>query len=112
MLTAKVSVCVFQWAFGVLIWELLTLAQQPYADVDPFEMATYLKEGFRIAQPINCPDELWVLLFAAMYSQCQSWLYVATEEKTCFSLWQQVKREIKMCCYFMEAWFTLQRIAT
>ena len=57
-----------QWAFGVLIWELLTLAQQPYADVDPFEMATYLKEGFRIAQPINCPDELLVFEAAVSHS--------------------------------------------
>ena len=36
------------------------LGQQPYADIDPFEMATYLKEGYRIAQPFNCPDELLV----------------------------------------------------
>lgn len=27
-------------------------------DIDPFEMAAYLKDGYRIAQPINCPDEL------------------------------------------------------
>ena len=40
------------------MWELLTLGQQPYAEIDPFEMTDYLKEGFRIAQPINCPDEL------------------------------------------------------
>ena len=47
-----------QWAFGVTLWELMTLGQQPYADIDPFEMAAYLKEGYRISQPINCPDEL------------------------------------------------------
>lgn len=48
----------FQWAFGVTLWELMTLGQQPYTDIDPFEMAAYLQEGYRIAQPINCPDEL------------------------------------------------------
>ena len=47
-----------QWAYGVTMWELMTLGQQPYADIDPFEMAAYLQEGFRISQPINCPDEL------------------------------------------------------
>nr|KAG5690103.1 hypothetical protein BaRGS_010694 [Batillaria attramentaria] len=46
------------WAFGVTLWEMMTLGQQPYADIDPFEMATYLQEGYRIAQPHNCPDEL------------------------------------------------------
>ena len=48
----------FQWSFGVLLWELTTLAQQPYVEVDPFEMAAYLRDGYRLAQPVNCPDEL------------------------------------------------------
>lgn len=47
-----------QWAFGVTLWELMTLGQTPYVDIDPFEMSAYLKDGYRIAQPINCPDEL------------------------------------------------------
>lgn len=46
------------WAFGVLIWEMCTLAKLPYAEVDPFEMEHYLKDGYRLAQPFNCPDEL------------------------------------------------------
>ncbi|ESO98934.1 hypothetical protein LOTGIDRAFT_213735 [Lottia gigantea] len=50
------------WAFGVTMWELMTMGQQPYADVDPFEMASYLREGYRIAQPINCPDELFSVM--------------------------------------------------
>ncbi|XP_017465150.1 PREDICTED: tyrosine-protein kinase Dnt [Rhagoletis zephyria] len=46
------------WAFGVLMWELCTYAKQPYSEVDPFEMEHYLKDGYRLAQPFNCPDEL------------------------------------------------------
>lgn len=54
-----ITLCVFsQWAFGVTLWELMTLGQTPYVDIDPFEMSAYLKDGYRIAQPINCPDEL------------------------------------------------------
>ncbi|KAG9341581.1 hypothetical protein JZ751_019094 [Albula glossodonta] len=34
----------------------------PYVDIDPFEMAAYLKDGYRIAQPINCPDELFAVM--------------------------------------------------
>ena len=48
----------FQWSFGVTLWELITLGHQPYADIDPFEMSAYLREGYRISQPLNCPDEL------------------------------------------------------
>jgi len=47
-----------QWSFGVTVWELFTLAQQPYADVDPFEMAAYLEDGYRLAQPHNWPSDL------------------------------------------------------
>uniref|UniRef100_A0A9J8CMD4 Receptor like tyrosine kinase n=1 Tax=Cyprinus carpio carpio TaxID=630221 RepID=A0A9J8CMD4_CYPCA len=50
------------WAFGVSLWELMTLGQTPYVDIDPFEMAAYLKDGYRIAQPINCPDELFAVM--------------------------------------------------
>ncbi|XP_021921225.1 tyrosine-protein kinase Dnt [Zootermopsis nevadensis] len=50
------------WSFGVLLWELTTLAQQPYVEVDPFEMAAYLRDGYRLAQPVNCPDELFAVM--------------------------------------------------
>ncbi|CAN0343382.1 unnamed protein product [Lampetra planeri] len=50
------------WAFGVTLWELMTLGQTPYAEIDPFEMAAYLKDGFRIPQPCNCPDELFAVM--------------------------------------------------
>lgn len=50
------------WSFGVTLWELMSLAQQPYSEVDCFEMAAYLREGYRIAHPINCPDELYSMM--------------------------------------------------
>ncbi|XP_076055894.1 tyrosine-protein kinase Dnt isoform X8 [Oratosquilla oratoria] len=50
------------WMFGVLLWELITLAQQPYIEVDPFEMSAYLRDGYRLAQPHNCPDELFGMM--------------------------------------------------
>ncbi|XP_014230078.1 tyrosine-protein kinase Dnt-like [Trichogramma pretiosum] len=50
------------WAFGVLLWEFTTLAQQPYVEVDPFEMISYLSNGYRLAQPVNCPDELFAMM--------------------------------------------------
>lgn len=46
------------WSFGVTLWELMTLGLQPYLEVDPFEMSAYLQEGYRLYQPINCPDKL------------------------------------------------------
>lgn len=50
------------WMFGVTLWELMTLAQQPYAELDPFEVAEHLERGYRLAQPINCPDPLYIVM--------------------------------------------------
>ena len=50
------------WSFGVFLWELMTKAQQPFSDVDPFEMESYLNEGYRLHQPMNCPDQLYSVL--------------------------------------------------
>uniref|UniRef100_A0A336K182 CSON012183 protein n=1 Tax=Culicoides sonorensis TaxID=179676 RepID=A0A336K182_CULSO len=30
--------------------------------IDPFEMEHYLRDGFRLAQPVNCPDELFAIM--------------------------------------------------
>lgn len=46
------------WSFGVLMWELCTLARQPYQEIVDDEMEQFLRDGYRLAQPINCPDEL------------------------------------------------------
>ncbi|KAF7271663.1 hypothetical protein GWI33_015461 [Rhynchophorus ferrugineus] len=50
------------WSFGVVLWELTTMCQQPYADIDPFEMSTHLRTGYRLAQPLGCPDELYAVM--------------------------------------------------
>jgi len=50
------------WSWAVTIWEILTRSQQPFPDVDPFEMENYLMEGFRLHQPLNCPDQLYTVM--------------------------------------------------
>lgn len=60
----------------------MSLAQQPYSEVDCFEMAAYLREGYRIAHPINCPDELYVT------NQHSDFLF----QSSCVNRWQRVIR--------------------
>ncbi|XP_022253074.1 tyrosine-protein kinase RYK-like [Limulus polyphemus] len=50
------------WSFGVTLWELMTLGQQPYVEIDPFEMLASLRDGYRLSQPVNCPDKLYKLM--------------------------------------------------
>lgn len=46
------------WAFGVLIWEILTLGQQPYPARSNLEVLHYVRNGGRLGRPSNCPEEL------------------------------------------------------
>ncbi|XP_060820115.1 tyrosine-protein kinase RYK-like isoform X3 [Bombus pascuorum] len=50
------------WSFGVFLWELATMGQQPYVEVDPFEMMACLRDGYRLAQPRPCPDEFFAVM--------------------------------------------------
>ncbi|CAG7730195.1 unnamed protein product [Allacma fusca] len=56
------------WSFGVLLWELATLAQQPYAEMHYVDFVSFLKMGYRLSQPINCPDELY-----SSMTRCWTW---------------------------------------
>jgi serine/threonine protein kinase len=48
------------WAFGVLIWEIMTLGQQPYPARTNLEVLHYVRNGGRLGRPNNCPEELYV----------------------------------------------------
>ena len=50
--------CVMQWSFGVVLWELMTLGRMPYEEIKPEDMLTQLTAGHRLTQPKNCPDDL------------------------------------------------------
>jgi hypothetical protein len=41
------NIIFFQWSYGVFMWELMTKAQQPFSEVDPFEIEDYLTGGYR-----------------------------------------------------------------
>lgn len=59
------------WGWGVTMWEILTRAQQPFPDVDPFEMEGYLVDGFRLHQPVNCPDQLYTVMVSCWAARAQ-----------------------------------------
>ncbi|XP_042893267.1 proto-oncogene tyrosine-protein kinase ROS-like [Penaeus japonicus] len=50
------------WAFGVLLWEILTLGQQPYPARTNLEVLHYVRSGGRLNRPPNCPEELHKLM--------------------------------------------------
>ncbi|XP_030754698.1 proto-oncogene tyrosine-protein kinase ROS-like isoform X3 [Sitophilus oryzae] len=50
------------WAFGVLLWEIMTLGQQPYQARCNLEVLHYVKAGGRLGKPTDCPEELYKLM--------------------------------------------------
>jgi proto-oncogene tyrosine-protein kinase ROS len=46
------------WAFGVLLWEIMTLGQQPYPARTNLEVWNYVRAGGRLQRPPHCPDIL------------------------------------------------------
>ncbi|XP_029680165.1 proto-oncogene tyrosine-protein kinase ROS-like isoform X4 [Formica exsecta] len=50
------------WAFGVLIWEITSLGQQPYPARTNLEVLHYVRAGGRLPKPLNCPPTLHQLM--------------------------------------------------
>lgn len=50
------------WAFGVLLWEVMTMGQQPYPARTNLEVLHYVREGGRLDNPDYCPDDLHDLM--------------------------------------------------
>ncbi|NXY15945.1 ROS1 kinase, partial [Atrichornis clamosus] len=50
------------WAFGVLVWETLTLGQQPYPGFSNIEVLHHVRSGGRLESPNSCPDDLCDLM--------------------------------------------------
>ncbi|XP_017879766.1 proto-oncogene tyrosine-protein kinase ROS isoform X2 [Ceratina calcarata] len=50
------------WAFGVLIWEITSLGQQPYPARTNIEVLHHVRAGGRLPKPLNCPPGLHQLM--------------------------------------------------
>ncbi|XP_068089471.1 LOW QUALITY PROTEIN: proto-oncogene tyrosine-protein kinase ROS [Hyperolius riggenbachi] len=50
------------WSFGILLWEIFTLGQQPYQGYSNMEVIHYVRSGQRMDPPDNCPDDMWDLI--------------------------------------------------
>ncbi|KAK0161869.1 hypothetical protein PV327_008274 [Microctonus hyperodae] len=50
------------WAFGVLMWEITSLGQQPYPARTNLEVLHHVRAGGRLPKPLNCPSGLHQLM--------------------------------------------------
>ncbi|KAL0978002.1 hypothetical protein UPYG_G00164560 [Umbra pygmaea] len=50
------------WSFGVVLWEIATLAEQPYQGLSNEQVLRFVMEGGLLEKPENCPDMLFELM--------------------------------------------------
>lgn len=50
------------WGFGVVLWEMATLAEQPYQGWSNDEVVRLVKDGNVMLRPENCPDILYDMM--------------------------------------------------
>uniref|UniRef100_A0A158R4X9 receptor protein-tyrosine kinase n=1 Tax=Syphacia muris TaxID=451379 RepID=A0A158R4X9_9BILA len=50
------------WSFGVLLWEIMTLGQQPYFGKDQFEVRLLIREGITLEKPETCPEDIFAII--------------------------------------------------
>ena len=50
------------WSFGVVLWEMATLASQPYQGLSNEQVLNYVMSGGVMERPEGCPDRLYALM--------------------------------------------------
>ncbi|KAK3096457.1 hypothetical protein FSP39_000375 [Pinctada imbricata] len=78
------------WAFGVLMWEVITFGQQPYHARTNIEVLNFVQSGGQLDKPNSCPQELFFLM-----KKCWSF---NTEDRPSFSLILHILEEFHQKC--------------
>ncbi|EZA58397.1 Fibroblast growth factor receptor [Ooceraea biroi] len=60
------------WAFGILLWEIVTLGAMPYPGTPTNRILQLLKSGYRMERPTNCSRELYSIMYSCWNQRPQS----------------------------------------
>jgi len=58
----KFSVHSDVWSYGVLLWEIFTWGERPYASMSNMEASKWVNAGNRLEQPAQCPPEIYEMM--------------------------------------------------
>lgn len=50
------------FSYGVVLWEMVTLAEQPYKGYTNDQVLRFVIEGGVMERPVNCPDQLYLIM--------------------------------------------------
>ncbi|KAG2470664.1 IGF1R factor, partial [Polypterus senegalus] len=76
------------WSFGVVLWEIATLAEQPYQGMSNEQVLRFVMDGGLLDKPENCPDMLFELM-----RMC--WLYNPKMRPSFLEIINSIKDELE-----------------
>ncbi len=47
------------WSFGIVLYEIITYGKSPYPGMNNDKVKHQVQKGYRIPQPVGCPDKLY-----------------------------------------------------
>uniref|UniRef100_A0AC34RJ08 Receptor protein-tyrosine kinase n=1 Tax=Panagrolaimus sp. JU765 TaxID=591449 RepID=A0AC34RJ08_9BILA len=50
------------WSYGIIVWEIMTLGEQPYKNIPVSVLYEKLMAGYRMDSPPNCPSEIYAVM--------------------------------------------------
>ncbi|CAH2107874.1 unnamed protein product [Euphydryas editha] len=56
------------WAFGILLWEIVTLGSTPYAAMSGREVLAAVADGYRLERPAHCKPQLYRAMHACWHA--------------------------------------------
>ncbi|OXU24559.1 hypothetical protein TSAR_005271 [Trichomalopsis sarcophagae] len=75
------------WSYGVVLWEMVTLASQPYQGLSNDQVLRYVIDGGVMERPENCPDILYGMMR-------QTWCHKATRRPTFIDIERELMLEV------------------
>jgi len=51
-----------RWSFGIVMWEIFTFGERPYAGLQNNEILAHIDTGKRVRRPDGCPDTVHTLM--------------------------------------------------
>uniref|UniRef100_A0A158P6E3 Protein kinase domain-containing protein n=1 Tax=Angiostrongylus cantonensis TaxID=6313 RepID=A0A158P6E3_ANGCA len=76
------------WAFGVLLFEIITLGGSPYPSVPPEKMLPFLENGGRMERPDNCPENFYEVM-------CECWTRDPEKRPNFLSIRQKLAAQLE-----------------
>uniref|UniRef100_A0A0M3HHD7 Protein kinase domain-containing protein n=1 Tax=Ascaris lumbricoides TaxID=6252 RepID=A0A0M3HHD7_ASCLU len=58
------------WSFGVLLFELFSMGDVPFPEIQPADMIEHLEGGNRLIPPPSCSEEMFISFFVNFFFFC------------------------------------------